>query len=224
MGRHRKSVYNSAGIDRRNTGYYSTPAPVADFFKRKLLSLNPHPQQVFDPCVGNGELLAPFCDSGARLCGFDIIDFQADRFFEFEQRDFLLSAVKALDGSSPPGSMPGADIIVANPPYNCHEHEYLRKHKQRFALCFGRSAALNLYSLFVHAIIRTAKPGCLIGLITFDSFLTARGHEAAAPVHTGGVPDPFAVVVSHGFIQEAARRCANVHPDFTERFPGDEQD
>ena len=178
MGRHRKSVYNSAGIDRRDTGYYSTPAPVADFFKRKLLSLNPHPQQVFDPCVGNGELLAPFCDTGARLCGFDIIDFQADRFFEFEQRDFLLSAVKALDGSSPPGSMPGADIIVANPPYNCHEHEYLRKHKQRFALCFGRSAALNLYSLFVHAIIRTAKPGCLIGLITFDSFLTARGHEA----------------------------------------------
>ena len=178
MGRHRKSVFNSAGIDRRDTGYYSTPEPVADFFKRKLLSLNSHPQQVFDPCVGNGELLAPFRRSGARLSGFDIIDFQADRFFEFEQRDFLLSAVKVLDGSSPPDTMPGADIIVANPPYNCHEHEYLRKHKQRFALCFGRSAALNFYSLFVHAIIRIAKPGCLIGLITFDSFLTARGHEA----------------------------------------------
>ena len=177
MGRHSKSVLNNAGIDRRDTGYYSTPEPVAEFFKRKLLSLNPDPKLIFDPCAGKGELLAPFCDTGARLCGFDIMDLRADKFFDFERRDFLLSAAKALDGSSPSSSMPGADIIVANPPYNCHEHEYLRKYKQRFALCFGRSAALNLYSLFVHAIIRIAKPGCLIGLITFDSFLTARGHE-----------------------------------------------
>ena len=177
MGRHNKAVYNDAGIDRRDTGYYSTPEPVAGFFKRKLLSLNPHPKLVFDPCVGNGELLAPFRHSGARLCGFDVIDYCPDKFFDFEQRDFLLSAVAALDGPPTANSMPDADIIVANPPYNCHEHEYLRRYKQRFALCFGRNAVLNLYSLFVYAIIRTAKPGCLIGLITFDSFLTARGHE-----------------------------------------------
>lgn len=178
MGRHRKTVFNDAGIDRRDTGYYSTPGPVADFFKRKLLSLNPDPKLVFDPCVGNGELLAPFRHTGARLCGFDVIGYCRDRFFDFEQRDFLLSAVAALDGSSTASGIPDADIIVANPPYNCHEHEYLRRHKRRFALCFGREAVLNLYSLFVYAIIRTAKPGCLVGLITFDSFLTARGHEA----------------------------------------------
>ena len=177
MGRHIKSVFNSAGIDRRDTGYYSTPEPVADFFKRKLLSLNPDPKLVFDPCVGNGELLAPFRHSGARLCGFDVIDYEADKFFDFEQRDFLLSAVDTLDGPATAKGIPDADIIVANPPYNCHEHEYLRTHKQRFALCFGREAVLNLYSLFVYAIIRVAKPGSLIGLITFDSFLTARGHE-----------------------------------------------
>ena len=177
MGRHNKAVYNDAGIDRRDTGYYSTPEPVASFFKRKLLSLNPHPKLVFDPCVGNGELLAPFRHSGARLCGFDVIDYCPDEFFDFEQCDFLLSAVAALDGPPTANSTPDADIIVANPPYNCHEHDYLRRYKQRFALCFGRNATLNLYSLFVYAIIRTAKPGCLIGLITFDSFLTARGHE-----------------------------------------------
>ena len=177
MGRHKKSVFNDTGIDRRDTGYYSTPEPVAGFFKKKLLSINPDPKLVFDPCVGKGELLAPFRDSGARLCGFDIIDFCPDGFFDFERRDFLLSAVETLDGAASAGSMPDADTIVANPPYNCHEHEYLRRHKQRFALCFGRNAVLNLYSLFVYAIIRTAKPGCLIGLITFDSFLTARGHE-----------------------------------------------
>ena len=177
MGRHRKAVFNNAGIDRRDTGYYSTPEAVAGFFKRKLLSLHPDPKLVFDPCAGKGELLAPFRNSGARLCGFDIIDICPDKFFDFEQRDFLLSAIDMLDESASASSIPDADIIVANPPYNCHEHEYLRRHKQRFALCFGRNAVLNLYSLFVYAIIRTAKPGCLIGLITFDSFLTARGHE-----------------------------------------------
>ena len=178
MGRHRKSILTSTGIDRRDTGYYSTPEPVAAFFKRKLLSLNPDPSLIFDPCVGNGELLAPFRHTNARLCGYDIIDICPDKFFDFEQRDFLLSAVDMLDGSSTPGGIADADMIVANPPYNCHEHEYLRKHKHRLALCFGRNAALNLYSLFVYAIIRVAKPGSLIGLITLDSFLTARGHES----------------------------------------------
>ena len=177
MGRHRKSVLTSAGIDRRDSGYYSTPEPVAGFFKRKLLSLNPAPTLIYDPCVGNGELLAPFRRTRARLCGYDIIDICPDKFFDFEQRDFLLSAVDMLNESTP-GGIADADMIVANPPYNCHEHEYLRKHKHRFALCFGRNAVLNLYSLFVYAIIRVAKPGCLIGLITFDSFLTARGHES----------------------------------------------
>lgn len=177
MGRHRKSVINNAGIDRRDTGYYSTPKPVANFFKRKLLSLNPNPNLIFDPCVGNGELLAPFRDTGVRLCGFDIIDFGSEKFFDFEQRDFLLSVAGMLETPLISDGIPSADIILANPPYNCHEHEYLRRHKKRFSSCFGKSAALNLYSLFVYAIIRVAKPGCLIGLITFDSFLTARGHE-----------------------------------------------
>ena len=176
MGRHSKAVLTGAGIDRRDTGYYSTPEPVAEFFRRKLLSLNPAPKLVFDPCAGRGELLAPFRDCGARLCGFDIMDMQPGGFFEFERRDFLLAAT-ALDRPPDANGLPDADIIVANPPYNCHEHDYLREHKERFALAFGRGAALNLYSLFIHAIIRSAKPGCLIGLITFDSFLTARGHE-----------------------------------------------
>ena len=134
MGRHRKSVLTSAGIDRRDSGYYSTPEPVAAFFKRKLLSLKPDPNLVYDPCVGNGELLAPFRHIGARLCGYDIIDICLDKFFDFEQRDFLLSAVDMLDGSSTPVGIADADMIVANPPYNCHEHEYLRKHKHRLAL------------------------------------------------------------------------------------------
>ena len=56
MGRRSKAVLTGAGTDRRNTGYYSTPAPVAEFFRHRLLSLAPLPKLVFDPCVGRGEL------------------------------------------------------------------------------------------------------------------------------------------------------------------------
>ena len=126
MGRHSKAVLTSAGIDRRDTGYYSTPAPVGEFFRKKLLALNPAPELVFDPCAGRGELLAPFRDCGARLCGFDIMDMQPGRFFDFERRDFLLAAAAAPDRPPVENGLPDADIIVANPPYNCHEHDYLR--------------------------------------------------------------------------------------------------
>ena len=224
MGRHKKAVYNDAGIDRRATGYYSTPEAVADFFKRKLLSLDPHPKLVFDPCAGNGELLAPFRHSGARLCGFDVIDYCPDKFFDFERRDFLLSAVAALDGPPTANSMPDADIIVANPPYNCHEHEYLRRYKQRFALCFGRNAALNLYSLFVYAIIRTARPGCLIGLITFDSFLTARGHEGLRRFIREQCRIHSLLLCPADLFRNQGADVRTSILDIAEGFPGNEQD
>ena len=178
MGRHAKTVRSNDGLDRRNTGYYSTPTIVADFIKKKLLSIKSNPSHIFDPCVGNGELLVPFRGTGARMTGFDIIDFKCDSFYDFRCCDFLLSAVESLDNPLLYNTIPPADIIVANPPYNCHEHEYLRRHKAEFSRCFGNGSALNLYSSFLSAIIQIAKPGCIVGVITSDSFLTARGHEA----------------------------------------------
>ncbi len=35
---------------------------------------------------------------------------------------------------------------------------------------------LNTYSMFISALIHSAKPGALIGVIALDSFLTSRGH------------------------------------------------
>jgi hypothetical protein len=44
-------------------------------------------------------------------------------------------------------------------------------------LRFGKAAALNMYALFIRAILEWAPDGCLIGLVTHDSFLTATGHQ-----------------------------------------------
>ncbi|MDE0660843.1 MAG: N-6 DNA methylase [Gammaproteobacteria bacterium] len=177
VGRHEKTVIAEAGLDRRDTGYYSTPPFVADYIGSKLLRLNPAPKTVLDPCVGRGELLRPFLSTDARLCGYDILHLSDNPFYDFEQRDFIDAILQRESAPLLATPLISPDIIVANPPYNCHEHSYLRDRKSDIRKHFGPGFALNLYSTFVAAIIKFANPGCFIGLITLDSFLTARGHE-----------------------------------------------
>ena len=177
MGRHIKNVVGEDGLDRRETGYYSTPAFIAQYFYKTLVQLKPNASTVYDPCVGRGELLQPFRSTSACLLGSDIISLSDDPFFTFHHLDYLKEAAVSLEQPLLPSRIPSSDIIVANPPYNCHEHEYLRANKDTFVRAFGKSAFLNFYSLFITAIIKTSRPGTAIGLITLDSFLTARGHE-----------------------------------------------
>lgn len=177
MGRHIKNVVGENGIDRRETGYYATPDFISQYFYNTLIRLKPNASTVYDPCVGRGELLHPFRSTSAHLIGSDIISFDSDPFFTFHHLDYLKEAAATLEQPLLPSKLPPSDIIIANPPYNCHEHEYLRANKDTFIRAFGKSAFLNFYSLFITAIIKTAQPGTAIGLITLDSFLTARGHE-----------------------------------------------
>ncbi|WP_156971004.1 N-6 DNA methylase [Beijerinckia mobilis] len=97
---------------------------------------------------------------------------------EFERADFLDIAMNRqalpLFGDT---NGPRPDAIIANPPYNCHEVNYIRDRKAQLIEHFGKSSALNMYALFVRAIIDFAPSGCLIGLVTHDSFLTATGHQ-----------------------------------------------
>ena len=65
---------------------------------------------------------------------------------------------------------------MANPPYNCHETDYIRKNKSALKSLFPEVGVLNMYSMFIAALVDCAKPNSLIGLITLDSFLTAKGH------------------------------------------------
>lgn len=178
MGRHQKTVCTVQGLDRRETGYYSTPPFVADFIARTLLSLNPHGKRVFDPCVGKGELAEPFLRRGDfTVKGLDILDLAPSPKIQFTQEDFLkfyeaqrLNCILGRTIDLP------YDYYVANPPYNCHEVEYIRANKALLSALFGGIGVLNMYSMFLTAMIDCAKDGALIGVITLDSFLTAHGH------------------------------------------------
>jgi N-6 DNA Methylase len=173
-----KVVMAVDGVDRRETGYYSTPAFVAEFLARTLLSYRPDARCVLDPCVGKGELAGPFARAGLRVIGIDIADRNPQNCSEIVFADFLeLAANTRVAGLFSGPGVPPSDIIVANPPYNCHETEYIRSNKPKLIESFGKSTALNMYSLFIRAIIDAAQDGCLIGLVVHDSFLTAVGHK-----------------------------------------------
>lgn len=179
MARRAKTVIDADGEDRRESGYYSTPSFVADFLAHKALGYRPNTRIVLDPCVGKGELTAPFSRVGIGVTGIDLVDRGAGGCNRFVQADFLELAAPASEGSlfDEHSELWQADIIVANPPYNCHETDYIRSNKRRLVATFGKSTALNMYSLFVRAIINVARPGCLIALVVHDSFLTAVGHK-----------------------------------------------
>lgn len=179
MARRAKVVANADGEDRRETGYYSTPSFVAEFLAHKVLGYRPNARTVLDPCVGKGELAAPFLRMGIGVTGVDIVDRGAGGCTRFVAGDFLELAAPASEGSlfDERPELWQTDIIIANPPYNCHETDYIRTHKCHLIATFGKSSALNMYSLFVRAIINVARPGCLIALVVHDSFLTAVGHK-----------------------------------------------
>lgn len=131
MGRHAKIVLNETGLDRRETGYYSTPEFIADFIATTLMSLNPDGKEVFDPCIGAGELTYPFFKKGKMVKGFDIIDMNPAGVSSFQQQDFLRYFMEAKSLSLFNKGTLRPDYIVANPPYNCHETDYIRTHKKR---------------------------------------------------------------------------------------------
>src|SRR5690606_8942320 len=69
------------------------------------------------------------------------------------------------------------DYYIANPPYNCHEVDYIRSNKKELNQLFENIGVHNMYSMFISAIIDSAKDGALMSIITSDSFLTARMHN-----------------------------------------------
>ncbi len=179
MGRHQKQVVTSHGLDRRESGYYATPKFVADFICQTLLELNPAAKTCFDPCVGKGELVTDLINRGISVDGMDIISFKKSERINFINEDFLsFYWDKKSDCIFGRVIDLPYDLYVANPPYNCHETTYIRDNKLRLGSLFGDIGVHNMYSMFMSAMIDSAKPGALLGIITLDSFLTARAHEA----------------------------------------------
>jgi len=174
MARKVKVLINN-GIDKREIGYYSTPSFIADYLTSEMLSLNPDGKDVLDPAVGKEELLKGFFLAGKHIDSYDIIDYKHYEMSDYCQRNFLdvyADFVANQFFSIVPSKY---DYMIANPPYNCHEIEYIRKNKKWLNSLFP-VGAYNMYSMFLSAMISMAKDGCLIGVVVADSFLTSIYH------------------------------------------------
>jgi len=179
MGRFNKEILDVSGVDKRESGYYSTPKFIAEYITEAMLELNPNGKFVLDPAVGREELIENFYLNGKEIDSFDIIDFGKHNYStNFNNQDFIeyfkelkinLIFDQQIDSKY--------DYIISNPPYNCHEIDYIRKNKPQLKKLFPQVGALNMYSMFLAAIIDIAKEGALIGVILSDSFLSARLHS-----------------------------------------------
>lgn len=171
MARHKKFNIKD-GIEKRESGYYSTPTFVANFLSSELLRINPAGVKVLDPCVGKEELLVPFIQSQKICDGYDIMRLKEEYSCNFFEEDFIsvfINRHKYLEQQ-------GYDYIVMNPPYNCHESEYIVSNKSRLQRHFG-VGVFNTYGLFLSAAIDISKNGCLIGAIIPDAIMTGKSYD-----------------------------------------------
>jgi len=178
MGRFDKSVLIGDGIDRRELGYYSTPEFIADFMSETMFEINSTGKTALDPCVGKEELIRGLYHRGIDIDGIDIYNHGDYYYCNYIQKDFIefykqqkinLQFDQQIDLKY--------DYYIANPPYNCHEVDYIRRNKKELNQLFGNIGVHNMYSMFISAIIDCAKDGALMSIITSDSFLTARMHN-----------------------------------------------
>jgi 23S rRNA A1618 N6-methylase RlmF len=178
MGRFEKILVNENGIDKRDSGYYSTPSFVSEFICNQLLELNPYGKKVLDPAVGEEELLNTFFIHGKEIDSFDVIEHGNIQYSNFRKQDFIQFYKEQKEALFFSNSIDlEYDYYIANPPYNCHELDYIRTNKTELKKLFGKVGVHNMYSMFLSAIVDCAKDGSLIGVIVSDSFLTATMHS-----------------------------------------------
>jgi len=178
MGRFKKKIITANGHDRRELGYYSTPNFVAEFIAREIKKIRPSASTALDPCVGEGELSTPLSKLGVAVDGYDIIDMHPKGLRNFKQQDFIeVYASLSEESLFSKKETLEYDYYILNPPYNCHEVDYIRANKKKLKQLFGKVGVGNMYSMFISAVVDLAKPGAVIGMIVFDSFLTAKSHK-----------------------------------------------
>ncbi len=178
MGRFEKAIVNENGVDRRELGYYSTPEFISTFMTKAMLEINPNGSKALDPCVGKEELIKGLYDNNIDIDGIDIFNHGDYYYCNFIQKDFIeFYKQEKINLLFDQQINLKYDYYIANPPYNCHEVDYIRDNKKDLNKLFGNIGVHNMYSMFISAIIDSAKDGALISLITADSFLTARMHN-----------------------------------------------
>ena len=175
MARKSKLILSiNQSLDRRELGYYSTPNFVAKYIYQRLLEINPKGLSVLDTCVGNEELLQPFFETNIACTGIDIFQHKENYKCNFIHNNFLdcYESFITLNDKS----LSNYDFLIANPPYNCHELEYISNNKKKLQNLFPKIGVHNMYSMFMAAMIDMAKEGAVLGFIIHDSFLTSKSH------------------------------------------------
>lgn len=175
MARKVKTIMEN-GIDKREVGYYSTPSFIAKYLTQEMLSINPNGNLVLDPAVGKEELLEEFYKAGKTIDSYDILKYREYKMSNFCQKNFIEVYADFVDNNFFSSSVTPYDYMIANPPYNCHEINYIRENKKWLKSLFP-IGVYNMYSIFLSAMISMAKEGCLIGVIISDSFLTSNYHS-----------------------------------------------
>lgn len=161
-------------IDRRKLGYYYTPKFVGEYIALRMTSFHIG-NRVLDPCCGKEELLSVFISNKMDIDGMDIIKYKEKYNCNFYNDNFIDYYCNRKKSNKLELNY---DYYIANPPYNCHEVDFIKKNKSVLKPYFNDVGVHNMYSMFISAIIDFAKPNSVIGLITHDSFLTAKYHES----------------------------------------------
>lgn len=180
MGRKDKvlveKIENEEYVDKRLVGYYSTPNFICEYIKKRLLEIKGDGEEVLDPCCGREEMLSPFIESKIKAFGIDIIKYKKEYSCNFLNTDFIKFYYDRVREKKDIKTL-SYDYYVLNPPYNCHEVNYIRENKLKLKGIFKDVGIHNMYSMFISAIIDLAKDGAVIGIITQDSFLNSKCYE-----------------------------------------------
>ncbi|MCR1952033.1 BREX-1 system adenine-specific DNA-methyltransferase PglX [Clostridium sp. DSM 100503] len=180
MGRKEKvlkeKIIDDLSIDKRQIGYYSTPSFICDYITRRVIDVKNNGKSVFDPCCGREEMLNPFNKFNIETYGIDIIKYKEEYNCNFENTDFIKYYYEFINSNNQIKNL-NYDYYVLNPPYNCHEVQYIRDNKKELKKYFNDVGVHNMYGIFISAIMDMAKDGAVIGIITHDSFLTSKSYD-----------------------------------------------
>ncbi len=190
-----------ANSEQKSTGSHYTPPALSEFVAKEMLKFwkppeNTHNINVFDPALGDGELLLAVLrnlqamDVKLSVSGYETNQSEMlaakkrikDQFpkvaIEFHNRDFLAQSAGCfsqpdLFQSRQPEQF---DLVISNPPY-VRTQVMGSKKSQDIARRFGLAGRVDLYYAFIIAIAQYIHPEGILGIIVSNRFMTTRSGE-----------------------------------------------
>lgn len=187
--------------ERKTNGIHFTPSNLSSFVAKKILDeskrlTNSSKIRIFDPAVGDGELLKALSEQllnrgikDFEIFGFDTnpsaINVSVKRLSSFFNNNIYLSRQDFLDHVlgqygieedlfNIQNNALKFDLIISNPPYVRTQHLGAEK-AQEIARNFGLKGRVDLYQPFILGISKVLNVGGIAGIIVSNRFLTTRG-------------------------------------------------